>query len=144
MENNHLSRAEKIWASLLSARQKGGISLERARLLTASWKETDGLPVPIRRAKAFEKIVTHIPIYLDDDQLLVGDFSSRPMWAEWYPEFSAAWVLKDIDSEVSLKTFLAEDTDQSEMKEIADYWKNKCLESSFFEYVSPEQKERWR
>lgn len=137
------SRTEKIWTSLLAARQKAGVSLERANLLTASWKETDGLPVPIRRAKAFENIVAHIPIYIDDEQLLVGDFSSRPMWAEWYPEFSAAWVLKDIDSEVSLKRFLAQETDRSEMKAIAYYWKDRCLESAFFQYVSPEQKEKW-
>lgn len=143
IEKYELSRAQSIWANLMIARQKAGVSLERARLLTASWKETDGLPVPIRRAKAFEKIVAEIPIYIDDDQLLVGDFSSKPMWAEWYPEFSSAWVLKDIDSEVSLKTFAAHGASGSQMKEIAEYWKERCLEGAFFQTVTPEQKEKW-
>ena len=62
IESAEISRASGIWRQMLEAREKAGVSLERARLLTASWKETEGLPVPIRRARAFEKIVTGIPI----------------------------------------------------------------------------------
>lgn len=136
-------RAQRIWNRVFAERSKPGVSLERAKLLTASWKQTDGLPTPIRRAKAFEKIVTEIPIYIDEEQLLVGDFSAKPMWPEWYPEFSASWVLNDVDSEAALKTFRAQDVSSSELKEIAEYWKEKCLESAFFSYVSPEQREKW-
>lgn len=137
------SKVERIWNRVFSERDKSGLSLERAKLLTASWKGTDGLPIPIRRAKAFEKIVTEIPIYIDDEQLLVGDFSAKPMWPEWYPEFSASWVLKDVDSEAALKTFRAQEANIAELKEIAEYWKDKCLENAFFSYVSQEKKEKW-
>jgi len=58
--------------SKLQERSKAEISLERARLLTASWKTTDSLPIAVRRGKAFEKIVSEIPIYIDNEQLLVG------------------------------------------------------------------------
>lgn len=137
------SRAEKLWEKMMAARENPGLSLERAKLLTASWKETEGLPLPIRRAKAFEKIVTNIPIYIDEEQLFVGDFSAKPMWAEWYPEFSATWVLKDIDSEAALKVFRAHNVDREELREIAEYWKDKCLEGAFFRYVDEEKKEKW-
>ena len=69
-----LTRGQKLWLVLRARRDTEPASLERARLLTASYKETEGLPIPVRRAKALEKIVTEIPIYIDDGQLLAGDF----------------------------------------------------------------------
>ena len=68
-----MTRGQRLWSVLRDKRDTEPISLERAKLLTASWKETEGLPIPIRRAKAFEKIVNEIPIYIDNEQLLVGD-----------------------------------------------------------------------
>src|SRR4030043_284761 len=86
-----LTRGQRIWNRLRDKRDAGMLSLGRARLVTASYKETEGLPVPIRRAKAFEKIVTEMPLYIDEEQLLAGDFAARPMWAEWYPEYGVDW-----------------------------------------------------
>ena len=143
MDNSQNSRMHRIWQRIFNERDRTGISLARAKLLTASWQETDGLPVPIRRGLAFEKIVNGLPIYIDEEQLLVGDFSSKPMWAEFYPEFSAAWVLKDIESEAALEVFRAQDASHDELREIAEYWKNRCLENAFFSYVSPEKKDQW-
>ncbi|UCH09010.1 MAG: hypothetical protein JSV55_13755, partial [Deltaproteobacteria bacterium] len=76
------ARAQRIWNSLREKRDAGMLSLARARLLTASYRETEGLPMPIRRAKAFAKILSEIPIYIEEHQLLVGDFAAKPMWAE--------------------------------------------------------------
>jgi len=136
-------RVNEIWDKMLQMRDKTGISLERAKLLTESWKETDGLPIPIRRARAFEKILSEISIYIEDRQLLAGDFAAKPMWAEFYPEFSAAWVLKDIDSEAALKVFRAQEANGDELREIAGYWKDRCLESAFFARITEAQKEKW-
>jgi pyruvate formate-lyase/glycerol dehydratase family glycyl radical enzyme len=132
-----------LWNKKLGERDKAQISLERARLLTDSWKTTDGLPVPIRRGKAFEKIVSEIPIYIDEDQLLVGDFAAKSGFAEWYPEFSAGWVLKDVSSEKALQVFKVKDVNKSEMVEIARYWNERCVESAFFKYVNPEKLPEW-
>ena len=143
MHDNNLSRAQRIWKRVFAERGNSGLSLHRARLLTESWKETEGLPVPVRRARAFRKIVEGIPLYIDDEQLLVGDFASKPQWAEWYPEFSAAWVLEEDDSEAALKVFKAHDVDTSLMKEIAEYWSDKCVEKAFFHYITPEKKDLW-
>ena len=87
------TRGQRLWSELRERRDTEPVSLERAQLVTASHKETQGLPVPNRRAKAFENIVTEIPIYIDDGQLLAGDFGSKPMAAEWFPEFTVEWVL---------------------------------------------------
>ena len=137
-----LTRGQKLWLKLVEKRRTEPISMERARLLTASWKETEGLPVPIRRARAFEKIVTEIPIYIDDLQLLAGNYSCRPAAAEWRPETTVEWVLKRFESELGLMKIRNEDVPV--MMEIAEYWKDKAIDSCFFRYIGKEEEQRYR
>ena len=44
-------------------------------LFTASWKETEGLPVDIRWAKAFEKRLLECPLLIRDGELLIGSLT---------------------------------------------------------------------
>ena len=44
-------------------------------LFTKSWKETEGLPVDIRWAKALEKRLTECPLLIRDDELIVGSLT---------------------------------------------------------------------
>ncbi|MFC1986814.1 pyruvate formate lyase family protein, partial [Chloroflexota bacterium] len=67
------------------------VCAERSRLVTQSWKETNGQPVVIRRAKLFEKMLQGKSIIIRDGELIVGsqtkyvrgaspplDYASRP------------------------------------------------------------------
>jgi pyruvate formate-lyase/glycerol dehydratase family glycyl radical enzyme len=137
------TRGQRLLNQLLENRKESRVSLWRARLLTDSWKETEGLPTPIRRAKAFQKILTEMPISIEDGQLLVGDFAAKPAWAECYPEFSVGSILKDLESAEGLRAYKAQGVDTAEFKEIADYWGDRSVERSFFLYVKPEKREIW-
>ena len=44
-------------------------------LFTESWKETEGLPVDIRWAKALEKRLLECPLLLRDGELLAGSLT---------------------------------------------------------------------
>ena len=44
-------------------------------LFTKSWKETEGLPVDIRWAKAFEKRLLECPLLIRDDEIIVGSLT---------------------------------------------------------------------
>jgi pyruvate formate-lyase/glycerol dehydratase family glycyl radical enzyme len=134
------TRGQRIWNRVRDNRHTAKLSLERARLITASYKETEGLPVPIRRAKAFEKIVSGIPIYIDDEQLLAGDFASRSMWAEWYPETAVDWVFEDLATGDT--PYVATEQEMAEQREIAEYWKNRTVEYAFSSTMSDEEKQR--
>ena len=48
------------------------VEADRAELITASYKETEGMPIVIRRAKAVEKILNEIPIAIRDNDLIAG------------------------------------------------------------------------
>lgn len=136
-EQAKTTRGQRIWSRLRDLRGAGMLSLERARLLTASYQETEGLPMPIRRAKAFEKILTEIPIHIDEEQLLVGDFAAKPMWAEWYPEFAVSWVKKEM--EAGQEFFKAESAQVAEQKHICDYWKNRSVEGAYLSSISQDE-----
>jgi pyruvate formate-lyase/glycerol dehydratase family glycyl radical enzyme len=131
------TRGQKLWAEIRERRDTEPVSLERAKLITASHKETQGLPMPMRRANAFEKIVTEIPIYIDDGQLLAGDFGSRPMAAEWSPEFTVEWILKELKDDTLPYKLRKEELNT--LKEICAYWKDFAFKESFFRYLGTEE-----
>jgi pyruvate-formate lyase len=135
-----LSRGQRLWNRLLEARKTAPVSQWRAILLTASWKETEGLPIPIRRARAFEKIISEIPIFIDDEQLLAGNYGSWPMAAEWRPEITVEWILERF--ETGKGRLIIKDEDIPVMKEIAWYWQDKDIFSSYHRYIGKEEEKR--
>ena len=54
------------------------LDLQRSRLLTESYKETGGKPMVIRRAKALEKILSQMDLYIQDWEKIVGNCVSTP------------------------------------------------------------------
>jgi len=48
------------------------IYVDDTLLFTESWKETDGLPVDYRWAKAFEKRMMNCPLLLREDEIVIG------------------------------------------------------------------------
>ena len=88
-------RVEKILDRFLNTTPS--ICAERAELITESYKETEGQPMPIRRAKALEKILSGMSIFIQDDEILVGNQCSMPRSAPIFPEFSCKWVEEELD-----------------------------------------------
>lgn len=132
------TRGNRLWERALKQRKQAKLSLARALLVTASYKETEGLSTPIRRAKAFEKIMAEIPIFIETDDLLAGAFSAKPMYFEWYPEFT---VDQDMLSQ-DLKGMLAEGYRSEDMAEVIHYFKDRCFQGSFLSRLNDAQKQR--
>ena len=74
------------------------ICAERAKLITQSYRETEGEHPYIRRAKALQQILCNITIFIRDGELLVGNQSSRLAAASVFPETGANWVLEQLDT----------------------------------------------
>ena len=71
--NARTPRVEKrLWQRSQAAEH---IAVERAVIVTESWKETDGEPLDIRRAKLFRAIMEKNPIVIHEDELIVGSQS---------------------------------------------------------------------
>ena len=68
------------------------IESARAKLITESYKETEGEPIITRRAKAFAHILHNIPIIIRDNELIVGSSTIAPRGCQTFPEFSYEWL----------------------------------------------------
>ena len=116
------------------------IESARARLVTESYKETEGEPIITRRAKAFAHILRNIPIIIRDDELIVGSSTIAPRGCQTFPEFSYEWLEAELDT-VATRTAdpfdIAEKT-KAELKEADKYWKGKTTSELATSYMAPE------
>ena len=134
------TRGQKLWERLRPLRDTEPVSFERAWLVTQSYKETEGMPIFLRRAAAYDSIMKNIPIYLDEDQLLCGDFASRPMCAEIFPEMTVAWIKEymdngDYDNQPDQGWYTFEHDRKEQINEICDYWTKNAARESFYRYL---------
>ena len=80
------SRIPKLIAALYA--HMPVIESARAKLITESYKATEGQPTITRRAEAFAHILRNIPIIIRDDELIVGSSTIAPRGCQTFPEFS--------------------------------------------------------
>ncbi|MDC7289294.1 glycyl radical protein [Blautia schinkii] len=116
------------------------IESARARLLTESYRETEGEPMITRRAKAFAHILRHIPIIIRDEELIVGSSTIAPRGCQTYPEFSYRWLEDELDTVEtrSADPFHIEEETKAELREIHKYWKGKTTSELATSYMAPE------
>lgn len=138
MENKVLRRCDYLWNNILYNRDHAGVSLDRARLFTESWKQSDGNPVAIRRGLAMKHVLENIPLYIDDQQLICGSYSSKSMYGEWYPEYESKFLLEDGANQPALKAMAKDEHDEKMILEIAEYWKDKCCEDQYLKFLPKE------
>ena len=116
------------------------IESARAKLITESYKETEGEPIITRRAKAFAHILHNIPIIIRDNELIVGSSTIAPRGCQTFPEFSYEWLEAELDT-VATRTAdpfeIAEET-KAELKEADKYWKGKTTSELETSYMAPE------
>lgn len=109
---------------------KRSISLERAKLYTESYKETEGLPQVLRRAKATEHILDNVEITINQGELIIGGRTVKPRSGIASPEMSPYWIYDELDT---LPTRPQDQFDISNedkelfKKELFPYWKENSL-----------------
>ncbi len=103
------------------------ICTDRAKAITASYKETEGQPVVIRRAKALKKVLENIHIYILEGELIVGNQAFQSKSAPLFPEFGVKWIKDELDSFENrrLDPFLITNEKKKEVLEIIKYWEGK-------------------
>lgn len=100
---------------------------ERALLITESFKQTEHLPMILRRAKALENILAEMPIFIERDQLIVGNQAGQNRAAPIFPEYSIDWVIKELDEfhKRPGDVFTITEDAKEKLRSIHDYWHGK-------------------
>jgi len=122
-------RTRQLRDTMLAVTPK--LCAERARLYTESWKETEGEPVVIRRAKAFDKVLSEMTIFIRPGELIVGNLASDVRAAPVFPEFYTKFIKDELGGspyrfeERPGERFWVSEEDGKILRELADWWAGK-------------------
>jgi len=100
----------------------------RARLVTESYRETEGQPAVLQRARALEKVLIEMPVYIAPGELIVGNHASTPQGVPVFPEFSSRWIedqLEEFDSRKYVIT--CGEPEARELRKILPYWQGRTV-----------------
>ena len=111
-----------------------GGCMERARYWTQAYRETEGEPEIIRRARALERVLDNMTIFIKDGELLVGYSASQPQLMPLHPEMSYQ-AMDQILAEPYIK-----EEDKQELREIVEYWRPRTLHARVEAALTPEER----
>lgn len=118
------------------------IEADRAVLLTESYKQTEGEPISLRRAKAFAHILENIPITIRPGELVVGSATKAPRGCQVFPEYSYEWLEAEFDTVATRAAdpfYISEETKET-LRKVYPYWKGKTTSELATAYMAPEAK----
>jgi len=101
------------------------LDLQRSRLLTESYRETEGEPMVIRRAKALERILTRMDLYIQDWERIVGNNVPTPQGLYFGIDMNWRSVRRVVNSQEGSALLTAEEA--AELEELIKYWKGKSM-----------------
>ncbi len=104
------------------------LCIERARLVTESYKQTEGQPMVLRRARALAHYLDNRTLYILPDERIVGNIASEPCFLITFPEKWSGWLEKAIDGEYMM--LLPDEQKRQELHEIHSYWRGKSVHGS--------------
>jgi len=110
-------------------KQKPSICAERSVLVTESYKATEALPPVLRQAMAFENVLSQMPIWIQDDELLVSNLASKSGGAFLFPEYNTNWIVQELDTISSRKgdPWQLADDDKELLSRCEEYWLGRNL-----------------
>lgn len=117
------------------------VSIEQARLITSSYRETEGEPRCIQRAMALQKALREMAIRIEPEELIVGNRTYGVRAGVVFPETGASWVAKEFESlpTRAQDQFAVRPEDLVEFREdILPYWRGKSLEDQVRQAVGGE------
>ena len=120
-------------ARLIQARKDAveHIACERSRIVTDSWRETEGEPLDIRRAKLFKAVMEKNPVIIRDGELIVGSQSKYICGASPSIDYNPAIALENIENfkgvvnEGPADQCTITEAERQSLAEDAEFWKGR-------------------
>ncbi|MFA7268990.1 MAG: pyruvate formate lyase family protein [Sterolibacterium sp.] len=122
----------KDWADVIGGvgvitfRKNVRLDIDRARIITKSFKETEGKPMILRKAEAVARLCEEMPVFIKQGELIVGDPNGAPDEVRWYPEISISYMPDAL--EAGFKHMVTPEEKKEILEDIYDYWKDKALD----------------
>ncbi len=135
------ARCQKLREGIINARPR--LCIERARLVTESYKQTEGMDIEMRRALAFDHILSNMEIFILPDELIVGNQAEYQRSAPIFPEMAVEWIAEELDDFTNRPQdpfYTSDEVKDIFMNEIYPYWKGKTLSDRVNGYMTDEMK----
>ena len=116
------------------------VEADRAVLLTESYKATEGEPMVLRRAKAFQNILEKMPVVIRDLELVVGSSTKKSRGCQVFPEYSFEWLESEFETLGTRSAdpyYISEETKKT-LTEVYKYWKGRTSSDLALSYMAPE------
>ena len=94
---------------------------ERIVFQLESYRESDGSPAIIRRAKLFEKLCNEKTLFIDNNPI-VGTVTQYKVGHYPFPEYSCRWMKKQSEFCGHLGTYGKTEEDAARIEKAVDYW----------------------
>ncbi len=120
------------------------VDVDRLRLVTESYKEHEDCTRKMQCAYAFDKILANIPLYIYDEDLIVGEIAAPAKAAPIYPEFSVEWLIDEVlhfpfEERAHDQFYIRNDQDRKDIVELAEYWRGKTVDDLINSRLTPDQ-----
>ena len=138
-------RIKKLRQQTINA--KPSIDLERAKLITEFYKSglPDRVSIPVARALAFQYLLKHKELCVNEGELIVGERGPEPAATSTYPEI-CTHSLKDfeiLDTREKISFKVDEKTKKFQQNEIIPFWEGRSLRDRIFNELDQEWKDAY-
>ena len=116
-------------------------TIEQARIITKSYRQTEGQPRCIQRAKALKAALEEMTIRIEPHERIVGNRTPGVRGGVVFPETGASWVDREFETLPTRPQdrFQIHQEDVAEFRsEILPYWQGRSLEDRVREAVGPQ------
>ena len=128
MAKEYMNRINKLRENYFSHRIE--MDILDAYYVTQGFKATEGQPWAIQKATAMKTVYENKPIYIQDNELLVGGVAFKPRAGILNPDSACSVIEKELDT-ISTRTYdpfyLSDENKKLFMEEVAPYWRGKCV-----------------
>jgi trans-4-hydroxy-L-proline dehydratase len=118
------------------------ITAERAQLITQfySGREAQGLSAPVLRARAFEHLLRHKAICINEGELIVGERGPAPKATPTYPEISLHSIrdLEILNTREKVFFRVSDEVKNVYSEEIIPFWQGRSNRDRIMERMTPE------
>jgi formate C-acetyltransferase len=126
--------AEKYKKSVKNVKPE--VCIQRAILVTESYRNTEAMAPVLRRAMALKHILENMDIFIDENEVIVGNLASKVMAAPIFPEYAIKWFKDEMDTIPNrpMDSFIINKNIMQQMDQVFDYWNErtfseKCIAS---------------
>jgi formate C-acetyltransferase len=117
------------------------LDLQRSRLMTESYKKTEGQPMVLRRAKALANILDKMGIFIRDYERIVGYQTADPNGI--FHPIEQNWKSPQRLANSTAGKTLLDDAGRKELNELCEYWKGKSISDRHQSVLPEDIKKYW-